>query len=171
MSTSMKSEPESASSPETGSVEIELEVTRQRQAMWAIGGTIGGLLLVLKLGTVGVWAGYVLIVLGLFRAYQLVQTFLVPPGTIRVTDAEVVLPRGLHRTKPIKVPASDVTAAYFLRRSVPFNRSAPLLVIELGERAMAFPRDWFASESDQRKVLNALLSHSPTARALQHRDG
>jgi hypothetical protein len=31
------------------------------------------------------------------------------------------------------------------------------LIIELGERAMAFPRDWFASEADQRHVIHAVL--------------
>ena len=46
---------------------------------------------------------------------------------------------------------------YFLRRSVPWNRSAPVLVVELGPKAMAFPRDWFASEADQRRIVHALL--------------
>jgi hypothetical protein len=140
-----------------GDVEIELEVSRQRTITWAIGGTLGGILLVLNLGTVGVWVGYVLIALGLFRAYQLVMTFVHPPGTIVVSDKTVRLPRGLHRPRPIEVAPSAVTAVYFLRRSVPWNRSAPVLVIELGDRAMAFPRDWFASEADQRHVVHALL--------------
>ena len=138
---------------------MELEWSRQRQIAWAIGGTIGGFLLILKLGTVGVWAGYVLIALGLFRGWQLAQTFMHPPGTIVVSDQEVVLPRGIHRPKPLVVPPKDVTAVYFLRRSVPWNRSSPVLVIELGEKAMAFPRDWFASEADQRHVVHALLEH------------
>ena len=110
-----------------------------------------------KLGTVGQWVGVVLMILGALRAWQLVQTFLHPPGTIIVDDDEVVLPRGLCMSRPVKVPAKDVTAVYFLRRSVPWNRSAPVLVVELGPRAMAFPRDWFASEADQRHVVHALL--------------
>src|SRR5262245_24399154 len=87
MSPSTRSKPASASSPETGrgrsdsesadaglpfrhddpkrspleTVEIELEVSRQRWITWTVGGIIGGILLILKLGTVGVWAGYVLI--------------------------------------------------------------------------------------------------------------
>jgi hypothetical protein len=32
-----------------------------------------------------------------------------------------------------------------------------VLIIELGERAMAFPRDWFASEAEQRHVIRAVL--------------
>ena len=141
-----------------GPVEIELEISRQRQIAWTIGGIIGGILLILKLGTVGVWAGYVLVALGLWRAYQLVMSFMHPPGTIVVTDRLVSLPRGKHRPKPIEVTPKDVTAVYFLRRSVPWNRAAPVLIIELGDKAMAYPRDWFASEADQRHIVHALLA-------------
>ncbi len=179
MSTSTRSKPESPSSratgPETegkadkpdksdkpstpGKTSVELEPSRQRQITWAIGGIIGGILLILKLGTVGVWAGYVLIAIGVFRAYQLVMTFVNPPGTITVTDTKVVLPRGLHRGKPIEVTPKDVTAVYFLRRSVPWKHASPVLVVEVGEKAMAFPRDWFATEADQRHIVHALLAH------------
>jgi hypothetical protein len=141
------------------SVSIDLEASRQRQISWAVGGTLIGALLVLKMGTVAVWGGYVLIAIGLFRAYELVRSFRNPAGTILVSDREVVLPRGLHDAKPLKVATSEITAVYFLRRSVPWNRSSPVLVVELGERALAFPRDWFASEADQRHVVHALLAH------------
>ena len=138
-------------------VEIELEVSRQRTIGWAVFGTVVGSLLIWKLGTVGVWTGIALVIIGAYRAWQLVQTFVYPPGSIRVTAREVTLPRGLCLPRPIKVPPSAVTAVYFLRRSVPWNRSAPVLVVELGSKAMAFPRDWFASEADQRHVVHALL--------------
>lgn len=176
MSTSTRSKPESptsrATGPETeakgektttpGKTSVELEPSRQRLITWAIGGTIGGILLILKLGTVGVWAGYVLIALGLFRTFQLVMTFVNPPGTITVTDTKVVLPRGLHRGKPVEVTPKDVTAVYFLRRSVPWKHASPVLVVELGDKAMAFPRDWFATEADQRHIVHALLAHLRT---------
>src|SRR5213075_2017709 len=45
-------------------VEVELEHSRQREIAWAICGTIGGILLVFKLGTVGVWGGFALIAYG-----------------------------------------------------------------------------------------------------------
>src|SRR5678810_652285 len=101
MSPSTRSKPASASSPASGGetseaakvpkvpqgpVEIELEVSRQRQIAWTIGGVLGGALLVWKLGTVGVWAGWVLIAIGLFRAYQLVMSFIYPAGTIIVSE-------------------------------------------------------------------------------------
>lgn len=140
-----------------GPLEIELEMSRNRYIGWTVFGIVFGGLLVLKLGTVGKWVGVVLIVLGVLRAWQLLQTFLYAPGTIVVGDDEVTLPRGLCVPKPVKVSPKEVTAVYFLRRSVPWNRSAPVLVVELGAKAMAFPRDWFASEADQRHVVHALL--------------
>jgi hypothetical protein len=146
---------------QTDSVEIELEASRERQIGWAVFGTLIGALLVWKLGTVGVWGGYVLIALGLYRAFQLVQSYRNPVGTIAVSATKILLPRGLHRGAPLEVAPSDVTAVYFLRRSVPWNKAAPVLVIELGERALIFPRDWFASEADQRHVVHALLANCP----------
>ncbi len=143
--------------PGRGAIEIELEMSRQRAIGWTVFGLVVGALLIWKLGTVGVWVGVILMLVGAFRAWQLVQTFLHPPGTIRVTEREVSLPRGLCLPRPVQVTPADVTAVYFLRRSVPWNRSAPVLVIELGPKAMAFPRDWFASEADQRHVVHALL--------------
>ena len=110
------------------------------------------------------WAGYVLIAIGAFRAVQLAMSFMHPAGSIVVGPKEIKLPRGAYRGTPHVLAPSDVKAVYFLRRSVPWNRSAPVLVIEVGDKAMAFPRDWFASEADQRRVVHALLAHLPTVR-------
>jgi hypothetical protein len=137
--------------------QIELEVSRQRAIGWTLFGLIAGVLLIHGLGTVGVWVGIALVATGAYHAWQLVQTVLHPPGTIVVSEHEVVLPRGLCMPRPVVVAPHDITAIYFLRRSVPWNRAAPVLIIELGERAMAFPRDWFASEADQRHVIHAVL--------------
>ncbi len=132
-------------------------MSRQHVAGWTVFGLLFGALLVWKLGTVGVWVGVLLMVYGVFNAYELLQTFLHKPGTIVVNDHQVVLPRGLCMPRPIRISPGDVTAVYFLRRSVPWNRSAPVLVVEVADKAMAFPRDWFASEADQRHVVHALL--------------
>jgi hypothetical protein len=183
MSPSTRSKPASASSPETGDapsekaeadkgekpadkrpsgpLEVVLEVSRQHAAGWTAFGLAFGGLLVWKLGTVGVWVGVLLMVYGAFNAWELIQTFLHPPGTIIVNERQVILPRGLCMPRPITITPGDVTAVYFLRRSVPWNRSAPVLVIEVGDKAMAFPRDWFASEADQRHVVHALLRGGP----------
>jgi hypothetical protein len=135
---------------------IELEVSRQRSVSWTIFGLILGALLIRGLGTVGVWVGIALVAMGLYHAWQVIQTLLYAPGTISVSEREIVLPRGVCLPRPVVVPPEDITAIYFLRRSVPWNRSAPVLIIELGARAMAFPRDWFASEADQRHVVHAV---------------
>ena len=141
-----------------GRAEIDLEISRGRSVGWTIFGIIFGALLIWQLGTVGRWAGVVLVVMGAYHAWRLVQTFLNPPGTIVVSDREISLPRGLCMSRPVVAKPQDVTAVYFLRRSVPWNHAAPVLVIELGAKAMAFPRDWFASEADQRHIIHALLS-------------
>jgi hypothetical protein len=140
-----------------GRIEVELEVARGASLGWTIAGAILGGLLIWKLGTVGVWAGIVLVAIAVYRAWNLIQTVLYPPGTIVVSDQEVSLPRGVCMPRPVKVTRSDITAVYFLRRSVPWNTAAPVLIIELGAKAMAFPRNWFASESDQRHIIHALL--------------
>src|SRR5262245_27364771 len=101
----------------SGNIEVKLEVSRQRPMGWTIFGLIVGALLVWKLGTVGKWVGVGLILVGAFRAWQLIQTYLHAPGTIKVTDAAVTLPRGLCMPRPLEVKPADVTAVYFLRRS------------------------------------------------------
>lgn len=166
MSTSTRSKPASPSSPATGDdssvrtesrdVEVELESPRQRLLSWTVFGIIFGAILVWKLGTVGVWVGWVLIALGLWRGFRLIQTFVYPPGAIRVSATKVVLPRRAHRPKPLEVTPADVTAAYLLRRSVPMYHAAPVLVVELGPRALLYPRDWFAEEKDMTMIANAL---------------
>ena len=147
-----------------GKVAIELEVSRQRVITWTIVGIILGSLLLWKLGTVGQWIGVVLLVVGVYRGYQLLQTFLHKPGTIIVSEREITLPRGLCMPRPLKLQPSEITAVYFLRRSVMWNKAAPVLVVEVGEKAIAFPRYWFASEADQRHVVHALLRWSPPVR-------
>jgi hypothetical protein len=155
---------EPTSEPEAlDTVEIELETSRQRVISWTIFGIVFGAMLVWKLGTVGVWTGWVLIAIGLWRGYQLAMSLIYPAGKICVSAKQVVLPRRIHRPRPLTVAPKDVTAVYFLRRSVPWNRAAPVLVVELGTRALLFPRDWFASEADQRHVVHALLHHMPRA--------
>jgi hypothetical protein len=187
MSLSPRSKPASGTSPATGDgtdkatddapsggpveIAVELEVSRQRAATMTAFGLILGALLIWKLGTVGVWVGVVLLVVGAFRAWELAQSFLFPAGTIKVTDSQVTLPRGLCMPRPVQVAPADITAVYFLRRSVPWNRSAPVLVVEIGDRAMAFPRDWFASEADQRHVIHALMRTKPDDAGANTEDG
>ena len=50
----------------------------------------------------------------------------------------------------------DVTHAFFLRRAVPWTQAGPILIVEVGEAIFSYPRDWFASESEQRRILEAI---------------
>ncbi len=122
-----------------------------------IGGIVGALF-VNSLGTLGKGVGLVLIALGAWSLFQFIRTLLHPPGAL-VIDAETVeLPRGVCRGTPSTVARSQVTSAYFLRRAVPWTQAAPVLVVEAGGRAFLYPRDWFVSEADQRRVLDTLSS-------------
>lgn len=138
---------------------MQLEASRRRLIVWTIFGISFGAVLVWKLGTVGVWTGWVLIALGVYRACLLALTLIYPAGTFEISDSRIVLPRRLHRPHPLVVESGAITAVYFLRRSVPWNRAAPVLVVELASRALLYPRDWFASEADQRQIVHALLHH------------
>jgi hypothetical protein len=144
-------------------VEIELEVSRQRSIGWTIVGLVVGSLMIWKLGTVGVWGGVAMVATGVYHAWLLAQSLRHPPGTIIVTATEVILPRGLSLPRPVRVKPEEVTAVYFLRRSVPWNHVSPVLIVELGATAMAFPHNWFATEADQRRVVHALLHRKPGA--------
>lgn len=139
-----------------GRVAVELAHARGSHARWTlIGGGLGVGCLIM-LGTLGKGLGVVLLLLAAWAAFKLWRTFRHPPGTIVVDGDAVALPRGLCHGDSATVSRGEITAAYFLRRSVPWTRAAPVLVIEAGGQAYAYPRDWFASEADQRRVLDAL---------------
>lgn len=150
---------QAAAEPATEKVAVELVASRRRLINWTIFGIGFGALFVWQLGTVGVWTGWVLIALGVYRAYLLAMSLIYPAGTIEVTAGQIALPRRIHRPHPLVVESGAIKATYFLRRSVPWNRAAPVLVVELDSRVMFYPRDWFASEADQRHVIHALLAH------------
>jgi len=68
----------------------------------------------------------------------------------------VELPRGLCKGEPAAFPLDKVQHAYLLRRAVPWTRAAPVLVIEADGRAFSYPRDWFLTEADQRRIVREL---------------
>lgn len=147
-----------ASADVGGRVSVDLAHTRGSHLRWTLIGGVLGVACVLMLGTLGKGLGVVLLVLAAWAAFKLILTYRHPPGTIVIDGDDVALPRGLCQGEPSRVKRGDVTAAYFLRRSVPWTRAAPVLVVEAGGKAYAYPRDWFASESDQRRVLDALVT-------------
>jgi hypothetical protein len=129
---------------------------RWRHLGWAAGGVVVGVILILKLGAVGQGLGVVLIGIGLLAAYAFARTLLFPAGTIRVGDETVELPRGLCKGEPARFKVEEIKHAYLLRRAVPWTRAAPVLVVEAGERAYSYPRDWFLTEADQRRIVREL---------------
>lgn len=160
--------PASKALPETGAdklgadkpaderVTVELQHARGRHLRWILIGLVVGALFVNALGTLGKGLGLVLIGLGAWSLFQFIRTLRHPPGAVVIDPATVELPRGVCRGTPSTVQRADITSAYFLRRAVPWTQAAPVLVIEAGGRAFLYPRDWFASEADQRRILDAL---------------
>lgn len=142
-------------------VEVMLEHSRWRHFGWALFSVALGLLLVVKLGTVGQVVGFLLILAAGYHGYKFVRTLLVPGGTISVRAEQVALPRGLCRGSAEVFPSDQIRHAFLLRRSVSWTTTGPVLVIEVGERAFTYPRDWFVSETDQHRIARAihLLQH------------
>jgi len=137
-------------------LEIGLEHTRWRHFAWAVFGLAAGSMLIWKMGTVAQWLGAILIVLAAWAAWGFARTLIFEAGAIVVDDRRVVLPRGVCRGRPVEVERAAVRHAYLLRRAVPWTRAAPVLVIETADSAFTFPRDWFATEADQRRIIHAL---------------
>ena len=136
--------------------QVALEHGRWRHLGWiAVSAAAGGLLL-WKLGVVGKGVGLILLAVGALHIYRLARTLLHPPGRIEVRDDAIVLPARLCARETHSIPYEDVRHAFFLRRAVPWTRTGPVLVVEAGDQVFSFPRDWFASESDQRRVAAAL---------------
>ncbi len=138
------------------SLRVSLVHGRTRHLGWAAFGLIVGMLLLLRLGAVGQGIGIALLAVGVFQGFKAVQTFLHPAGTFRVQGNNIQLPTGLCKGPELKVERANIEHVFFLRRSVPWTQAGPLLVIETGGESYVFPRDWFASDSDQRRIETAL---------------
>jgi hypothetical protein len=137
-------------------IEVTLVHARAVDLVWTCASGALGILLLLSLGHLGQIVGLVLLVLGLLHAWRASKTFRYPAGTFRVGPDRLEIPTGLCAGDPLELGENDLQHAYLLRRAVPFTKASPLLVVEARGRAYAFPRDWFASDSDQRRVARAL---------------
>ena len=136
--------------------QISLEHGRWRHFGWlAVGGGLG-VFLVWRLGTVGKGLGIILLVLGAVNLIRFARTLLRPAGSIAVSEEAVRLPEGLCGARSHTVEYRGIRHAFFLRRAVPWTRTGPILVIETDRRVFTYPRDWFASDSDQRRIAHAI---------------
>lgn len=175
----MRSEPASGASPATGPateaqtrrprnhrgrksdkdkafVEVVLEPQTWRHAGWAGFHIIAGGVLIYGLGVVGKALGVGLLLFGALRAYKFVRAVLKPPGRLKVGLDPIELPRALSVEAADQVPVKDVAQVFFLRRALPWTQASPVLVVEAGGRVYSYPRDWFASDSDQRRIARTL---------------
>ena len=139
-----------------GDVRVVLEHARWRHGGWAGFGVVFGVAIALTMGVVAQGLGALLVVLGIYNAVQFVRTLRNPAGVIHIGRDRAKLPVGLCRGKVADVPTEDIRHAFFLRRAVSWTRSTPLLVIETDTNAFTYPRDWFASEADQRRIVDTL---------------
>jgi len=138
------------------SIAISLEHGRWRHFGWMLFGVIGGGVLIWKVGAVGKGVGVLLLIIAAINLRSFIQTLLHAAGDIKVSETEVELPLGLCRGAPSKFRFADIKHAFFLRRAVPWTRAGPVLIIEAADEIFSYPRDWFASDSDQQRVAMAI---------------
>ncbi len=138
------------------SFQVLLEHGRWRHLGWVVVGAVAGCLLLWKLGAVGKAIGIIMLGITVFHMYRFVRTLMHPAGRIELRDEAVLLPDGLCRKAAHTVPYDQVKHAFFLRRAVPWSRTGPILVVETSQQVFIYPRDWFSSDSDQRRVALAL---------------
>lgn len=142
-----------------GEFQIVLEHGRWRHFGWlAIGGALG-VFLIWKLGTVGKGLGVVLLLLGAFNLVRFARTLLRSAGAIAVGADGVKLPVGLCSGQTHTIGYGGIRHAFFLRRAVPWTKTGPILIIETERGTFTYPRDWFTSDSDQRRIASAIHRH------------
>ena len=138
------------------SLQVPLYHARWRHFAWAAILIGLGSLLFVSLGLFGRVVGVALLALAISPTIEFVRTLAHEAGTIGVSSESVALPPRLCAKDSADVPFRDVKHAYFLRRMLPWMTTGPLLVVETGRGTFAYPRDWFASEADQRRVVTTI---------------
>jgi hypothetical protein len=141
---------------QSGQIEVGLADARGRSLLWALIFLGLGALAFWGLAGVGKVIAVILAVPGLRNLIALVRGLLHPPGRIKLTDETLTITPRLSAGREVAVPWSDVKHAYLLKRSVPWTRSGPILVIETERGRFSYPRDWFQVESDQRRIATVL---------------
>ena len=148
------SSPVAASSDEA--LVVPLYHARWRHFAWAAVLVGLGALLFVSMGAFGKIAGLILLALAVGPSLEFVRTLAHEAGEIGVNAQGVALPPRICSGTSAEVPFVDVKHAYFLRRMLPWMTTGPLLVVETVRGTFAYPRDWFASEADQRRVVTTI---------------
>jgi len=148
-----------AKSESDSEFQVALEHGRWRHFGWLAVGVGVGAFLVWRLGTVGKGLGVVLLILGAVNLVRFARTLLRSAGAIAVGADGVVLPDGLCSGQAHTIGYGGIRHAFFLRRAVPWTRTGPILIIETERGTFTYPRDWFTSDSDQRRIASAIHRH------------
>jgi len=138
-------------------LDVELEHSRWRHFAWgAVFGIFASFLLFRVGGVLGILLGIVALALLVRSGWAFVLTCIRPAGRILLRGDELHLPPRLHADGSLALPLGEVKHAYLLRRSVGWTTPGPLLVVETAKGRFEYPRDWFSSEGDQRRVANVV---------------
>ncbi len=140
-------------------VAITLANARWRHFVWSVLELASGLWLVLEMGPIVRVLGILLLGLALRNGYRFMRTLLYDSGTIVVNKASISVPIGLCQGQTETFAMGEVRHAFLLRRAVPWSQSGPTLIVEAGEHAFAYPRDWFHSDGDQQRIVRAIRHH------------
>jgi hypothetical protein len=132
---------------------VPLYHARWRHFVWAI--VLGGLgaLFMVSFSGLGRGAGIVLLALAVWPTIEFARTLAHDAGAIGASTTALALPPRVCAGQRAEVPLAEVKHAYFLRRELPWLTTGPLLVVETRRGTFAYPRDWFASEQDQRRLI------------------
>jgi len=140
-----------------GPLEISLRPARGKHVGWALIGLLIGFLFLFAVGGgAGVGFGLAAGVWGAYHVYRIALFTFGRRQVVRIDDERAELPRGPVGDKVTSIAPGEIKHAFFLRRSVPLFQASPVLVVEVGDEALTFPRDWFASEGDQERVAAAI---------------
>ena len=112
-----------------------------------------------KLGTIGQVLGILFAISAAFQAFRVVRILQHKPGTFDVSNSEIRMPTGLCSGKTLTLSDGQLQHAFFIRKTVSWTQAGPVLVVEADDQAYSFPRDWFASDSDQLRVARAIRRH------------
>lgn len=135
---------------------VELAPARWRHATWGLVLTLLGLFLAARVGgTTPLIAGVLVLGVAAHHAWQFVRSFLRAAGGISLDgDTLVVSPR--QHAEALRLALSEIRSAYVLRRRAPLAVSSPVLVLETARGTFEYPRDWFVTDGDQRRVAAAV---------------
>ena len=112
-----------------------------------------------KLGTIGQVLGILFAISAVFQGLRLARILRHRPGTFNVSSSEIHMPTGLCSGETLTLSDGQLQHAFFIRKTVPWTQAGPVLVVEADDKAYSFPRDWFASDSDQLRVARAMRRH------------